>query len=127
MEAKGLALSWQIKAESYTTSINTQQMVQVFQNLLDNACRYADKSAPVTVTAETTDQLHIYIANKAADINGLEPDQIFERFYRGDHARSDTQSSGLGPAIVKRIVELHGGQINASLQGQELSIHLFLK
>ncbi|WP_334306193.1 hypothetical protein [uncultured Acetatifactor sp.] len=33
----------------------------------------------------------------------------------------------MGLAIVKRIVELHGGQVDASLQGQELSIHLFLK
>ena len=129
MEANGLTLSWQIKTESYTANINTHQMVRVFQNLLDNARRYADKSAPVTVTAETepTGQLHICIANQAADTSGLNPDQMFERFYRGDQARSDTQSSGLGLAIAKRIVQLHGGRISASLLGQTLSIHLFLK
>ena len=129
MEANGLTLFWQIKTESYTTNINTHQMVRVFQNLLDNARRYADKSAPVTVTAEPalTGQLHICIANQAADTSGLNPDQMFERFYRGDQARSDTQSSGLGLAIAKRIVQLHGGRINASLLGQKLSIHLFLK
>ena len=91
MEANGLTLSWQIKTESYTANINTHQMVRVFQNLLDNARKYADKSAPITVTAETelTGQLHI--------------------------------------AIAKRIVQLHGGRISASLLGQKLSIHLFLK
>ena len=61
------------------------------------------------------------------DARGIEPDRIFERFYCGDQARSTPQSSGLGLAIVKRIVELHGGEVDASLQGQELSVHLFLK
>ena len=127
MEAEGLTLSWQLEAESHMAHINTRQMVRVFQNLLDNARRYAHRSAPVTVTAQDTGRLHICITNRVADPHGIEPDRIFERFYCGDRARSAPQSSGLGLAIVKRIVELHGGQVGASLQGQELSIHLFLK
>lgn len=127
MEAEGLTLSWQLEAESHMAHINTQQMVRVFQNLLDNARRYAHRSAPVTVTAQDTGRLHICITNRVADPHGIEPDRIFERFYCGDRARSAPQSSGLGLAIVKRIVELHGGQVDASLQGQDLSIHLFLK
>ena len=127
MEAEGLTLSWQLGAESHAAHINTQQMVRVFQNLLENARRYADHSAPVTVTAQDAGRLHICITNRLTDACGIEPDRIFERFYCGDRARSTPQSSGLGLAIVKRIVELHGGEVNASLQGQELSIHLFLK
>ena len=127
MEAEGLTLSWQLEAESHMAHINTRQMVRVFQNLLDNARRYAHRSAPVTVTAQDTGRLHICITNRVADPHGIEPDRIFERFYCGDRARSAPQSSGLGLAIVKRIVELHGGQVGASLQGQELSIHLFLE
>ena len=125
MEAEGL--SWQLEAESHIAHINTRQMVRVFQNLLDNARRYAHRSAPVTVTAQDAGRLHICITNRVADPHGIEPDRIFERFYCGDRARSAPQSSGLGLAIVKRIVELHGGEVNASLQGQELSIHVFLK
>lgn len=127
MEAEGLTLSWQLRAESHVAEINTQQMVRVFQNLLDNARRYADRSAPVTVTAEEVDRLHISITNRVTETHGIEPDRIFERFYCADRARIAPQGSGLGLAIVKRIVELHGGEVNASLQGQELSVHLFLK
>ena len=127
MEAEGLTLSWQLEAESHIAHINTRQMVRVFQNLLDNARRYAHRSAPVTVTAQDAGRLHICITNRVADPHGIEPDRIFERFYCGDRARSAPQSSGLGLAIVKRIVELHGGEVDASLQGQELSVHLFLK
>ena len=127
MEAEGLTLSWQLEAESHIAHINTRQMVRVFQNLLDNARRYAHRADPVTVTAQDTGRLHICITNRVADPHGIEPDRIFERFYCGDRARSAPQSSGLGLAIVKRIVELHGGEVNASLQGQELSIHVFLK
>ena len=127
MEAEGLTLSWQLEAESHIAHINTRQMVRVFQNLLDNARRYAHRAAPVTLTAQDTGRLHICITNRVADPHGIEPDRIFERFYCGDRARSAPQSSGLGLAIVKRIVELHGGEVDASLQGQELSVHLFLK
>lgn len=127
MEVQGLTLSWQLEAESYVADMNQQQMVRVFQNLLDNARKYADRSAPVTVTARADTVLHICIVNRVADTEGLEPEQMFERFYRADKARSDTNSSGLGLAIVKRIVELHGGEISASVQGQELSVCLVLR
>lgn len=108
MEAEGLTLSWHLEAKSHAACINTQQMVRVFQNLLDNARRYAARSAPVTVTAQDTGRLHICITNQLTDAHAIEPDRIFERFYCGDQARSSAQSSGLGLAIVKRIVELHG-------------------
>lgn len=127
MEIQGLTLSWQLETESYVADINQRQMVRVFQNLLDNALKYADRSAPVTVTAWADAGLHICIANRVADAEGLEPEQMFDRFYRADKARSDTGSSGLGLAIVKRIVELHGGEIHASLQGRELAVHLLLR
>ena len=126
MEAEGLTLSWELGARAYPADINTGQMIRAFQNLLDNARRYADLSAPVTVTAQDRGRLHICISNRVADASSLEPDQMFERFYRGDKARSDAKSSGLGLAIVKRILELHGGEVNASLEGEELSVHLFL-
>ena len=127
MEAEGLTLSWKLEPKSHAAYINTQQMVRVFQNLLDNARRYADRSAPVTVAAQDAGRLHICITNRLTDAHGIEPDRIFERFYSGNRARSAPQSSGLGLAIVKRIVELHGGEVGASLQGQDLSVHLFLK
>lgn len=126
MEAEGLTLSWELEARAYPVDINTGQMVRAFQNLLDNARRYADPSAPVTVTAQDRGRLHICISNRVADASSLEPDQMFERFYQGDKARSDAKSSGLGLAIVKRILELHGGEVGASLEGEELSVHLFL-
>ncbi len=126
MEAEGLTLSWELEVRAYPADINTGQMVRAFQNLLDNVRRYADPSAPVTVTAQDRGRLHICISNRVADASSLEPDQMFERFYRGDKARSDAKSSGLGLAIVKRILELHGGEVGASLEGEELSVHLFL-
>lgn len=126
MSAEGLTLSWELGARAYPADINTGQIIRAFQNLLDNARRYAAPSAPVTVTAQDRGRLHICISNRVADARSLEPDRMFERFYRGDKARSDAKSSGLGLAIVKRILELHGGEVGASLEGEELSVHLFL-
>lgn len=93
MDAGGLTLSWQLGAESHVAGVNTQQMVRVFQNLLDNARRYADHSAPVTVTAQETGRLHICITNRLTDAHGIEPDRIFERFYCADRARSTPQKA----------------------------------
>jgi two-component system OmpR family sensor kinase len=87
---------------------------QVLDNLLDNARVHTDDHAPVHVVVEPVDDggAHLLVADEGP---GLSPDaraKVFERFYRGDPARSrERGGAGLGLSIVAAIVAAHGGSV----------------
>ncbi|MTI10295.1 ATP-binding protein [Curvivirga aplysinae] len=95
------------------------QLIQVFQNLIDNAIKYgsengAKKNSVVTVTVQNVDEAHISVAI-ADQGKGIPEDslpRLTERFYRVDTARSrEMGGTGLGLAIVKHIVNRHRGKL----------------
>jgi len=94
-------------------NIDAQRIEQVLRNLLSNALRYTPANGVVMVTATQEKKLaRVQVHDTGA---GITPDalpHVFERFWRGDKARSRTQgSTGLGLAIAKQLVEAHGGEI----------------
>lgn len=86
---------------------------QSLTNLIDNAVKYSGGSREIVVRAYQNDG-NLVVAVQDFGI-GLEPEQItrvFERFYRGgDELTRNVRGTGLGLALVKRIVEAHGGTI----------------
>jgi two-component system heavy metal sensor histidine kinase CusS len=80
-------------------------------NLLANALRYTPSGQTISMTAARTDRgVSILVQNPGEGIAPADLPNVFDRFYRGDKARSNSgTSSGLGLAIVKTIVEIHGG------------------
>jgi two-component system sensor histidine kinase ResE len=92
----------------------------VFVNLLDNAVRYAPNSGVVTVTAQHLPTpepgwVEITVTDNGP---GIPPDElpfIWERFYKTDKARRSnrTGGTGLGLVIVKQLIELHKGTVEA--------------
>jgi two-component system, OmpR family, heavy metal sensor histidine kinase CusS len=80
-------------------------------NLLANALRYTPSGQTITLTAAQTDRgVSIQVGNPGEGIAPADLAKVFDRFYRGDKARSNSgTSTGLGLAIVKTIVEIHGG------------------
>lgn len=128
-EQQGIALSVQSEALLPEINVDPDRMAQVLGNLLSNALRYTpaggqivlgarEKGASVQLTVQDTGQ-------------GIEPDalpRLFDRFYRGDGARpTDGGESGLGLAIAKSLVELHGGVISVESrlgQGTRFTITL---
>jgi two-component system heavy metal sensor histidine kinase CusS len=85
-------------------------------NLLANALRYTPRGQAVSMTAVESDQgVSISVVNPGEGIAAQDLAKVFDRFYRGDKARSNSAgSTGLGLAIVKTIVEIHGGTVLAS-------------
>ncbi len=94
------------------------RLLQAVGNLLQNACRYTPQGGKVRVTAERlNDGIRVMVANTGKGISSDDLPFIFERFYRGDKSRSrDSGGTGIGLAIVKGIIEAHGGQVGAKSQ-----------
>ena len=91
---------------------------QVMDNLLSNAIRYSPDSTPIDVVIDEPEQEGLARAVRVSVIDrgaGLSPDDaahVFDRLYRTDEARSRVHGgAGLGLAIVRSIVEAHGGEV----------------
>ena len=93
---------------------DSNQLIQVFQNLIDNALKYGRPGTPVEVTVRRSDnRLKIDVRDHGAGIARDHLPRLTERFYRVDNARSrEMGGTGLGLAIVKHIVKRHRGRIS---------------
>lgn len=89
------------------------KLARVFGNILKNAIAYGDVGSEITVqAAKGVESVVVTFINRGAEIPKHQLEHIFEKFYRSDSARStDTGNAGLGLAIAKEIVALHGGEI----------------
>ena len=90
-------------------------MSRVFNNILKNAATYSDPNTEIIITAtQQKGNVVISFYNQGRAIPQEKLSTIFEKFYRMDEARtSNTGEAGLGLAIAKEIVILHGGNIEA--------------
>lgn len=69
----------------------------------------------------------ISISNETHGMKKEEQKNLFERFYRGDKARSGADSTGLGLAIVKQIINLHQGEINTRMEGNRIYFEICIQ
>lgn len=98
-------------------------LTMAVRNLLDNALRYSPPSAPISVVTKAAPEqpaasgnpqgmVSIAVIDQGAGIDTADVARIFERFFRGDPARSrDTGGTGLGLSIVKHVAANHGGDV----------------
>jgi two-component system, OmpR family, sensor histidine kinase KdpD len=99
---------------------------KVLQHLLENAAKYSPAGSPIYVSSEVrNDRLITSVADRGAGIDDLERSMIFDKFYRGQSQRYRVQGTGMGLAIVKAIVEAHGGRIEVTSQLGQGSVFSF--
>ena len=91
------------------------KIARVFDNILKNAIAYCYENTVIRIEAKKkSGNVEIVFTNQGDKIPGAMLQTIFEKFYRVDNSRSSgTGGAGLGLAIAKQIVELHGGLIRA--------------
>ncbi len=91
------------------------KLARVFDNLLRNACHYSDPGTQVEIAAAIEEHtVLLTFTNRGATIPPEKLERVFDRFFRLDSSRAArTGGAGLGLAIAKEIVELHGGTISA--------------
>lgn len=91
----------------------------VFRNLLENACRYAEEGTAIRVTGRVEgDDVVIRVVDDGATIPADDLPRIFERFYQVERHRGQN-STGLGLAICKHVIERHGGRIWAESPAED--------
>jgi signal transduction histidine kinase len=100
-------------AADATVAVRPRMLRVLVENLLTNAIRYAGDGARVTISARTEgDVVLLSVADNGRGVPSGELPRLFERFFRGDRART-THGSGLGLAIVKHVVTQAGGEVEA--------------
>ncbi len=105
-----------------TLICDVDKLQRVFDNLLKNAVFYSFENSPITITlTQNAMDTTITFVNQGNTIPREKLDRIFEQFYRLDTARgSKNGGAGLGLAIAKQIVELHGGRITAESEKEQI-------
>lgn len=106
--------------------IDVDRISEVLVHLLDNAGKYSAAGTPIQITVELRDgEIVTSVADHGPGIDDMEQEMIFEKFYRGRNQRMTIQGTGMGLAIARAIVELHGGKIGVTSQVGRGSLFFF--
>jgi two-component system, OmpR family, phosphate regulon sensor histidine kinase PhoR len=139
-KARGMRFVFDIAPDLPPVAGDLDELVQVFQNLFDNALKYGDQSTAIEIVARLSSRtftgarpgerggVAVAVRDHGAGIAHEHIPRLTERFYRVDAARSRALGgTGLGLAIVKHIVSHHRGvfEIDSELgQGSVFTVHL---
>ena len=123
-----LRVEWHL-APTTLVRADRSLLLIVLQNLFDNAVSYANEGGIIRIDVNSDgDAVKIRIANSGSQIATEDGPKVFDRFWRGDTARTQTgQHCGLGLALCQRITTLLGGEIHAeTMAGGTFGITLSL-
>ena len=90
---------------------NAELLQMVWYNLIGNAIKYSHDGGIVGVTIEKGEKTKVVVSDNGIGIAEKDIGHVFEKFFQADKSRSS--GNGLGLALVKKIVELHGGEVRA--------------
>ena len=114
-QEKEIDVQWRLEPGSDTVTADRDKLLQAIRNLVDNAWKYTPRRGTVTIsTMRSADGIKTVFANSGAVIAENDIPYLFERFFRADRSRSrDAGGAGIGLAIVKELIEAHGGTVGA--------------
>jgi PAS domain S-box-containing protein len=120
--AKGITVKLRVDPRIEPIRGDSERLQQVMWNLLANAIKFCSRGGRVAVTIAPIDnQIEVVVNDDGEGIPADTLPHIFERFRQGDNSTRRKHSGlGLGLAIVRHLVELHGGTVSAQSPGQGL-------
>lgn len=118
--AKGIALVCAADASAEPVDADAARLQQAIANLLVNAIKFTPEGGHIGVSVERADeQLEVKVVDTGRGIDAAFLPHVFDRFRQADSATSRPYGGlGLGLAIARKIVELHGGTVSAASEGE---------
>ncbi len=112
---QGISIVSDLSEDVPSCNMDSARISQVLRNLIDNALAHTGRDGTITVSAmKNGDEVEVSVADTGEGVSTADLPYIFERFYRADKSRARASGgSGLGLTIAKRLVEAHGGRIQA--------------
>ncbi len=128
--SKGITLNTDIEKDIYF-NMDSSLISRLLDNLLSNAVRYGKENGYINVSLKKeNNNIILSVKDNGIGISENDLPKIWGRFYRADSSRSNSNSFGLGLALVDRIATLHGGKADAKSilgEGSEFIINFFEK
>lgn len=128
LERQWTEKSLRLKLDLPEVSVEWEEelMQHVWLNLLENAIRFSPESGVLEVTLSEGENIRVTIRDEGPGIAEQDLPYVFDRFYQGEQSRAN-EGHGLGLSIVKRIIDLHDGELtirNQSEQGAIVTVTL---
>jgi signal transduction histidine kinase len=118
---KRITLYRMLKPESGPANVDPERLQQIVTNLLSNAIRFTPPGGRIDITcALLAENIELRVSDTGRGIPAEALPHVFERYWQGRRPADDDSGLGLGLSISRRLVELHGGEIEAVSEGEGL-------
>ena len=130
IDAAGHALAIDVPKEPIVVDADAARLAQVFSNLLNNSAKYTEPGGQISLRAEREgDEVVVSVRDNGIGISCEALAYVFDMFRQADHIPERAEGGlGIGLTLVRRLVEMHGGSVNAHSdgpgQGSEFSVRL---
>jgi signal transduction histidine kinase len=120
-QEKKISVEKSIEPEAEFVMADRDKLLQAIRNLVENAWKYTPENGRIAVTTKLVPgAVRLTIANSGPGIKESDLPFIFERFFRADRSRArDGGGAGIGLAIVRELIEAHGGNVGAESRDGE--------
>ncbi len=127
-ESRGIDTHTHIDEGATRVMADRDKLMQALRNLVQNAWQYTAPGGSVEISAAPAEGgVMLAVANTGAEIAEGDIPLIFERFYRADKSRSrESGGAGIGLAIVKSLIEAHGGRVGADSEAGQTRVWITL-
>lgn len=126
-EARDLELRFAENCEDVRVFVDGPHTYRVLENLLSNAKKYSAKGTRVYASIRREGNFGVFeLKNISKDPLNISPDELTERFVRGDASRGSEEGNGLGLSIAKQLCSLQGGELKLTIDGDLFKATVYL-
>lgn len=124
LQKSGVELKVKMPSSSPSITADSRYLWRVFDNLMNNICKYGASGTRAYINLEVKDaKVILTFLNTSKDELNISTEELMQRFVRGDSSRN-TEGSGLGLSIAQSLTELMGGEMRLSVEGDLFKVEL---